>query len=317
MKNKTIPISSPCCRESLTHEWQTTLEFTSMLTNELPENTMRIDISMDGKPFLIVPQKSFNVKECSKTFQKIFNNINDDIAYERVEGERCSIIQRGFSINPFVGLVWAIKKKHPWPIELQKTFSLRFKRQRQINPWLDKINIMVIKQYCTLMRNKTIPIKIIKDSMMRTYIHRAKNEGSHRQIKKDIAKVSRKKAPGWQKGNTNVNDSCDEPLTIIPEVIENHEDYSECDFTLLKGVIYNSVFIQTHEILDVEQIRKMTLPQFILEMMKDPIISLYVKHSPPFIEYFIQTTIKDFYSLLPEFFEESLTDQLNNVFFNQ
>lgn len=85
----------------------------------------------------------------------------------------------------------------------------------------------------------------------------------------------------------------------------------------MKGVIWTASFIKTHEVLEVATVRRMTLPQFMQEMMEDEVISLYVKNSPPLIVYYVKTEIKNFYDLLPEFFGESLPNQSNNNLFNE
>ena len=158
----------------LTHEWLTTFELASMLTS-FPIDFEKLEIADSKKPFLIIPQTPFNPKKSDKIFEKIFNSVNEDLEYEKLAGKLCHTSKGvNFIMKPFDGLVWAIKKKFHWSLELQTALSISLKTKRQLNPWFGKISIMILTQYCTLLRKKTSPIEIIKDPIMKTYIPNAR-----------------------------------------------------------------------------------------------------------------------------------------------
>lgn len=296
------------------HKWLTPYELVSLLTI-IPENSEIHEIDHAAKPFMITPSKLFDLKKCNTNFRKVFKILKEDLQSGKLPSKLLSIKDVDSLINPFDGLVWAIHKKISLPSDLQKALSVEFKSKKQSNPWLGKINIMVLTQYCRLLNGKTAPVEILEDPLLRNYIHKAKTKRLQRQIRKDMAIVLRKKERGFQ--NCANTDDSKEPLKIIPDVLENHKDISKCDFNLLTGVIWTAIVVKTHYVMKEDTILKMTSAQFVREMLDDELISLYVKNTVPFIAYYIVAAIKNFYDLLPEFFGISLVWQCNNVFFNK
>lgn len=287
----------------LTHEWWTTFELASIFTG-FPIRSDRVEISETSKPYLIIPSDPFDPKKCEAAFQLIFNILNEDLEYEKLSGLRCRIGKGvNFMIRRFDGLVWAMDNKLIFPIELQAALSIRFKQARKLTSWCRKARLMIFKQFCTLLRKKVLPIEIWRDSMMQCYIRMSGDERTHRQIQKDMALVSEKREPGWQADPSNLNNVVEEPLKIISAVLENQEGYCECDFILLKEVIWTAVFIIAHEVLEPAVVTRMTLPKFVQEMVGNEVIGLYVKNSPPFVVHYVKGEIAKFYGWISTFFD--------------
>lgn len=279
-----------------------TFEFACLFT-EVPQNCLKINLLHDqdlDKQFWIVPAENFTLENCSKSFQKMLHQLNEDIDFERVQGKICRICPGiHFSIAPFDALVWSLKKKYPWPKELQQALSIIPKRQNKLKSWRKMIENMIVAQYIILIRKEIIPSDIIKDPLMQSYIPKAKAKKPNRQLQNNIAMVGKVREPGWQQ---EPQDTITDLLKVIPEVLEHFKSHSECDFVLLRDVIITSVFIKIQDIEGIEKVCRMSLSDFKTLMLQDELINLYVMNSPPFIGYFIKETIKEFYEQILDIF---------------
>ena len=288
-------------RSMVTHEWLTTFEFASTFTG-FPIDFEKIETRIGVKPFVIVPIDPFDLEKCTGVFQHIFTNLNQDLDYGRLSGKHFRAGKGvNFVLSPFEGLVWTIDKGFSWPIELQTALSLRHKEKRKFDPWLKKVRAMIFKHFTVLLQRKDSPIEIWRDSMMESYLRISGDERTLRTVQKDMALVSRPRESRWQNERARLPDRL-EPLKIIPDVMQYREGCCECNFILLKEVIWTAAFIIVHEVLEPAVVTKMTLPQFVQEILENEVISPYVENSSPFVVHYIEAQIAKFYRLLPEFF---------------
>jgi hypothetical protein len=157
---------------------------------------------------------------------------------------------------------------------------------------------MIVKQHYSLINPTLTPKEVIDSVLMKKFVKESKNKNQDRQINKDIARVSKPRKKGWQVSIDVTKKTTKEPLKIIPEVLRKCETHFECDFALLHTVIFSVVWIKSFEILGIERIRTMSLSEFMLAMIRDKIIKLYLKDSPSFVVLYIERTIISFYELL-------------------
>lgn len=299
--NIQLDFLSPEIDDFLKHDFWTEFEAVCVLTGWPKPNLHKLEIDFEGKPFFIFPKTSFCVKKCSKDFQNVYFAILEDIKNGTLKyGNSFEGNGHNYLFHPYDLLLWAIRKKIRLSYDLQKALSINIKRQRQMEPWRNKVEIMIVKQYVTMLHGEITPNKIIDSHLMQTYVLQSTNANRPRQLLKDISKVSKKRSRGWQ--NNKMHGS-KESLMIIPEVLSRHGKIFECDFVLLKEVIMICVFLRSYEIEGMDRILEMKLPEFMLTMVRDEIIRLYLEDSPAIIVQFIERTIEEIYDQFSDLFE--------------
>lgn len=317
------PVIRPLLETFIKHTWWTVLEATFVLTgwpeyehswaNIGPAGIIPSDICED-RPVFFLPSYELDLKKYTKEFQKIFNALNHDIDNQLLSGRHC-LIDRGVYnlVSPFDSILWALTKGCSLPVDLQEALSIKQRKQKQSKPWQKKVKVMIVGQYYKLSSPRAKKEDVINSEWMRKYVCKIEHKNQSRQIRKDYSIISENGRSGRPKKEDNIPDLTDlVSLKPIPQVLLRGKKF-ECDFDLLETTISTAVWIKSTELIGLEQIRHMNLPEYLEIMERDDVIRLYFADSPQIIGLFIQRVIKKvFYQIADIFYWQSISQMGEN-----